>query len=165
MAAVVYSHQADNDQTPITESTIERSYGTRDVEMGFAVDDSSTFFNVIQLFRTAVIALAFASLVFHFIGNEYTHTLNILASLTALTLCWNICVVAVAIYFPQTSKKRSDNSQSQKLYRLVIPLNDAWLSGYIFMFTLWAKLVLGDQENGQNRYNIDTVFVLNCAIL
>lgn len=165
MGAADSSHETNSDQTPIVASTAEQSYGTYDVEMGSARDKTSSLFDVTRLLRIAVIALSFTSLLFYFIGNEYTRILNLLAGVTALTFFWNLCIVIVTIYSLQNWKRYSDGDEPRKLYQQLVPLNDAWLSGYIFMFTLWAKLLHSDQKNGQRRYKVDAVFILNCTIL
>jgi hypothetical protein len=118
-----------------------------------------------MLLRLAVIVLTFASLVLQLIDNNYTRASNAAAGVTFLALLWNLFFVIAPNYSPRTRRRRSDNNEPQKPYRRLAPLNDAWLSGYIFMFTLWAKLVPGDQANVQDRYDIDAVLILNCIIL
>jgi hypothetical protein len=156
--------RTDNIQSPLIQPTPEQGDGTDEVETNVIQNGILRLIDVTLLLRLAVIILTVASLVVHVIGKEHTRILNVLAAITFTTFLWNLCFIFMAAYFPHNWKRRSDSDEPQKPYRRVAPLNDAWLSGYIFMFTLWAKLDANTRENSQ-RYKIDAVFVLNCAVL
>jgi len=159
------SREADSHQTRLIRPLTQQSIQPDDPEAGVRPDEASTLVDLALRLRLLIIVLAFVSIVLQLASGEIKATAIALACITVLTIIWNVCFTLLVTLFPRTWKQRSDNEEPQKPYRRLAPLNDAWLSGYIFMFTLWGKLRQDGEGNGNGRYNVDAVFILNCIVL
>ncbi|KAK8127766.1 hypothetical protein PG984_008874 [Apiospora sp. TS-2023a] len=137
---------------------------------GGSSDDTKSFLDGIDIIlslRLTTIGLLIASTTLHFNGDNYTPVLNVLAVVILLNLVWNLVLVLMTGRFPRLwqSKQQDADEEQPTSYQRLGPINDAWLSVVLLIFTVWTKTIDDPWQNIQYKYNFNAMFPINIIVL
>lgn len=123
--------------------------------------------DVILSLRLTTIGLLIASTTLHFNGDNYTPVLDVFAVVILLNLVWNLALILMTSRFPRLwqSKQQDADEEHPTAYQRLGPINDAWLSVVLLIFTIWTKTIHDPWQNIQYMYNFNVMFPINIIIL